>query len=283
MNFDEVIEQQREKQDQITTASAEFMTVRELFQTLMARYPDQTLETFSQQLFNIFQKNNPFPAIYHRDSESAEWAKLPFISLQNQHIDKSDLYALTLAATNGRYHSISGILDSVTKVPIEKAGLELYGLRRADVTVLLGFDFEKMPAPAVSDYVLSLEKENAALKADIKRMQESYQPPTLKGEPYAACREEVLIAILALLHDLDRKGKLKPNNRGLCIPNAANLEELLNGKQTSFWPEAERPPISDAKIKEILREVARLLKDGENPDLEQRRRDKQEKNKMLKK
>lgn len=257
--------------------------MRELFQALMARYPDQSLETFSQQLFKIFQKNNPFPAIYHRDSESAEWTELPFISLQNQHIDKSDLYALTLAATNGRYHSISGILDSVMKVPLEKAGLELYGLRRADVTVLLGFDIETTPAPAVSDYVLSLEKENAALKADIKRMQESYQPPTLKGEPYAAHREEIFIATLAVLRDLDRKGKLKPDGDGLHIPKSAQLEVLINQKSELFWPLARKPPVGTEKIKEILREPGRLLRDKGNPDLEQRRKDKQEKNKKLEK
>lgn len=283
MNFDEVIEQQREKQNQITTASAEFITTRQLFEALMARYPDQSLETFSEQLFRIFQKNNPFPAIYHRDSESAEWAKLPFISLQNQHIDKSDLYALTLAATNGRYHSISGILDSVKKAPLEDAGLELYGLRRSDVTELLGFAIETTPAPTMSDYVVSLEQQNAVLGAEIQRMKECYQPPALSGESYAANREEIFIAVWALLHDLDRKGKLKPGSNGLCIPNAAKLEVLLHQNQKLFWPLAEVPPVSNANIKGILREPAGFLREGGDPNLELRRQAKREKNRKLKK
>lgn len=283
MSFDDVIKQQREQQNQIATASVEFMTVRELFEALVARYPDQSLETFSQQLFKIFQEKSPFPDIYHRNSENIAWEKLPLMSMRNQYIDKSDLFCTILAKGYGRYHSISGILDSVTEGPLEKAGLELYGLRRADVPVLLGFDIETTPAPAVSDYVLRLEKENAALKADIKRMQESYQPPTLKGEPYAAHREEIFIAALAVLHELDRKGKLKPDGDGLHIPNAARLEQLLDQKAALFWPLARKPPVGTEKIKAILREPGRLLRDKENPDLEQRRRDKQEKNKKIEK
>ena len=283
MNFDDVIKQQREKQNQIATASVEFMTVRELFQALIARYPDQSLETFSQQLFKIFQSRNSRPSFYHRDDENAAWGELHTLPLQGRHVSKMESYGELLVMMNGRYHSISEMLGSVRKAPFDELGLELYGLHRADVTELLGLDIETESAPAVSDYVTSLEQENAALRAEIQRIKESYQPPALNGESYAACREQVLIAILALLHDLDRKGELKPKNKGLCIPNAATLEALLNRHQALFWPDAGRPPISDAKIKEILREAARLLKDGENPDLEQRSKSRQKNNRNLKK
>lgn len=283
MNFDDVIKQQREKQNQIATASAEFMTVRELFQALMARYPDQSLETFSQQLFKFFQSRNSRPPIYHRDDKNAMWGELHTLPLQGRHVSKMESYGELLVMMNGRYHSISEMLGSVRKAPFDELGLELYGLRRADVTELLGLDIVTEPAPSVSDYVTSLEQENAALRAEIQRIKKSYQPPAKNGESYAACREQVLLATLALLHHLDRNKKLKPNEKGLFIPNASALEVLLNRYQALFWPDAGRPPISDAKIKEILRDAARLMKEGENPDLEQRSKRRQKNNRKLKK
>lgn len=283
MNFDDVIKQQREKQNQIATASAEFMTMRELFQALMARYPDQSLETFSQQLFKIFQNRNSRPPIYHRNNENAKWGELYTLPLQGRHVSKMESYGELLVMMNGRYHSISEMLGSVRKAPFDELGLELYGLRRADVTELLGLDIETEPAPAVSDYVASLEQENAALRAEIQQMKACYQPPTLNGESYAANREEIFIAGWALLHYLDRKGKLKPGSNGLCIPNAAKLEELLHQNQKRFWPRAEVPPVSSVNIKSIFREPVGLLNDGGDPNLELRRQTRREKNRKLKK
>ena len=45
--------------------------------------------------------------------------------------------------------------------------------------------------------------------------------------PYAAMREEVYRAVIAILYKLDAEGKLKPDSLWSCLPNAGNLETAL--------------------------------------------------------
>ena len=272
MSFDEIIEQQRQNERQASERGVEFITVYELFIAMQKRYPDQSLDKLCGLLFTSFNQYRPVIPLYSRRSSLELWREFEFIPKWESSRGGIVEVPLLRRITNGRYNSPEEMFTSVKTCPLDEAELDQFAMRRVDVNSVLGIDIEKSPAPAVSDYVAKLEQENAELRTDIQRMKESYQPPALRGESYAASREEIFIAVMGLLHDLDLKGKLKPGSNGLCLPNATKLEDLLHQNQTLFWPDAGRSPVTPEKIKDILREAAGLLRERGNPNLEQRRK-----------
>lgn len=259
MSFDEIIEQQRQKQRQVAEADTGFISIYELYIALQKRFPDQSLNVLSLQLLKCLNEHKP--PLYKRESLQDSWREFGFIPKYDYSSGRPELTPALLRVTNGRYDSPEEMIISVQKYPLGEADLEQFALRRADIIRVLGIDIEKSPAPAVSDYVRKLEEEIESLKVERDKLLAAAREPAARGESYAAMREEVYRAVIAILYKLDAEGKLKPDSYGHCLPNASNLEKLLYKYAAFFWPTIKEPPHSAEVIKRNLRETRNILQD----------------------
>ncbi|WP_332105279.1 hypothetical protein, partial [Escherichia coli] len=242
MSFDEIIEQQRQKQRQVAEADTGFISIYELYIALQKRFPDQSLNVLSLQLLKCLNEHKP--PLYKRESLQDSWREFGFIPKYDYSSGRPELTPALLRVTNGRYDSPEEMITSVQKYPLGEADLEQFALRRADIIRVLGIDIEKSPAPAVSDYVRKLEEEIESLKVERDKLLAAAREPAARGESYAAMREEVYRAVIAILYKLDAEGKLKPDSYGHCLPGFAPIFPDTCYHLTHYWPAAADIPVA---------------------------------------
>lgn len=115
MSFDEIIEQQRQKQRQVAEADTGFISIYELYIALQKRFPDQSLNVLSLQLLKCLNEHKP--PLYKRESLQDSWREFGFIPKYDYSSGRPELTPALLRVTNGRYDSPEEMITSVQKYP----------------------------------------------------------------------------------------------------------------------------------------------------------------------
>ncbi|KUR08630.1 hypothetical protein [Enterobacter roggenkampii] len=168
------------------------------------------------------------------DVELLNHAKACTLSYQR---DKQEKLTFEEAVNSRSAIHFSQFLSGITESSLSKESLHTHGFLRNEIAPLLEFElldtYGDEPDYKEKYFALLAERENKPY-------------PPLKGENYAIKREELLIAVLALIQQNQKSGQKT------VVPTVTDLIDTLDKHAINFWPSTGSLPMSRYEAVEQL-------------------------------
>ena len=147
--------------------------------------------------------------------------------------------------TSPKAITFQSVLNTVVRDNnLENKQLETFGFKRTEISEAFEFEFQS-DIEELPDY--------KAMYFALQAKMDSLQPPPSSGEIYAIKREEILIVVIAYLHQHQK------NNKNLKALTVTELLDMLEQNTSTFWTEDERLPMSRKSAADLIGFAMHLL------------------------
>ena len=238
-----------------------FISLRDIYIYLKNHRPEASSQDILQAFDAEYRTLDQKPELYTWDGNSMNSVGA-YVQFGSKPTSFEDL-GKNLPITLGR------VIAQIKDDPINHQSAKSYGFDKCELNVAMDTDFPEAPCE-LRDY----EAEIAELRAENERLSARKKEHHPNAEKYAAVREDVLSAMIAVLFHpdvyIDEKQLQRVKFPGLTIsklveiveaalPEQRQLVSIVNKKSPLFWSDDGEPPLEDSiMLKHLSKAVNRI-------------------------